>query len=69
MKCQDCEIENPVWFAASPLWNAVMGGPEANGDPGGIVCPNCFIVRAEAAGQKPTAWELRPEMIHETEIE
>lgn len=61
MPCQDCQRENPVWFAPSPLWNLVMGGEDARGDPGGTVCPNCFIERAEAAGQIPTAWELRPE--------
>lgn len=59
--CQDCERENPVWFAPSPLWNLVMGGPDAKDDPGGIICPNCFIKRAEAAGQTPTAWVLQPE--------
>lgn len=61
MSCQDCGRKNPVWFAASPLWNLVMGGPEAKGDPGGFICPNCFIDRAEAVGQRPTAWVLQPE--------
>ena len=38
-----------------------MGGEEAKGDPGGILCPVCFIIRAEEVGYRPTAWELRPE--------
>lgn len=61
--CQDCERKNPVWFAPSPLWNLVMGGPDAKGDPGGFICPNCFIKRAEAAGVTPTAWVLQPEQL------
>lgn len=59
--CGDCGGHNPVWFAPSPLWNLVMGGPQATGDPGGIVCPVCFIRRAEASGIEPTAWEVREE--------
>jgi hypothetical protein len=61
--CQDCQSENPVWFAPNPIWNLVMGGPEAKGDPGGTLCPNCFIKRAEAAGQRPTARVLQPETL------
>src|SRR5437868_786969 len=41
--CQDCGGRNPVWFAPNPVWNLVMGGPDAKGDPGGIICPVCFI--------------------------
>jgi hypothetical protein len=63
LQCQDCHGANPVWFAPNRLWNLVMGGPSAMGDPGGIVCPGCFILRAEAAGVVPTAWELRPEQL------
>lgn len=61
--CDDCNGHNPVWFAPNGLWNLVMGGPDAKGDPGGCICPVCFIKRAEAAGQLPTGWELRPEAI------
>lgn len=59
--CDDCSQPNPVWFAPSPIWNLVMGGPDASDDPGGIVCPNCFIQRAEQGGLVPTAWVLTPE--------
>jgi len=54
----DCGGPNPVWFAPNALWNLVIGGPEAQGDPGGFYCPVCFIGRAEAAGVRPTAWML-----------
>jgi hypothetical protein len=60
-RCDDCHGTNPVWFAPNALWNLVIGGPEAKGDPGGFICPVCFIARAEAGGMRPTAWELRPE--------
>lgn len=61
LACDDCGIANPTWFAPSPLWNLVMGGPEATDDPGGFICPACFIVRAEKAGVYPSAWRLEPE--------
>jgi hypothetical protein len=54
--CQSCGGPTLVWFAPNDLWNLVMGGPEARDDPGGFMCPNCFIRRAEAAGIVPTAW-------------
>lgn len=38
-----------------------MGGPDARGDPGGMLCPRCFTLRAEAAGIVPTAWVVQPE--------
>jgi hypothetical protein len=60
-RCDDCGGVNPVWYAPNALWNLVVGGPEAKGDPGGFICPGCFIARAEASGIRPTAWELRPE--------
>jgi hypothetical protein len=59
-RCDDCAGVNPVWFAPNKLWNLVVGGPEEKGDPGGFLCPNCFIRRAEAAGIASAAWELRP---------
>jgi hypothetical protein len=62
-RCDDCGRANPVWFAPSPLWNLVVGGPDATDDPGGIVCPICFIEKAEAAGIMPSdgAWLLTNE--------
>lgn len=59
--CDDCARPNPVWFAPSDLWNYVVGGPDAAEDPGGMLCPCCFIVRAEAAGVVPSAWVLTEE--------
>lgn len=59
--CEDCGAEPLVWFAPNSLWNRVKGGPEAKDDPGGMLCPNCFIKRAEALGIKPTAWIISME--------
>ncbi len=56
LSCMDCRTPVISWRAPNALWNLVMGGPEANDDPGGIVCPNCFLIRAEAAGISPAAW-------------
>lgn len=61
LHCDDCQQPYAVWFAPNPIWNFVMGGPDCKGDPGGMLCPRCFTLRAEAAGMVPTAWEVRPE--------
>lgn len=61
--CEDCNGTVHVWFAPNKLWNLVKGGPEATDDPGGQLCPNCFILRAEAAGIVPTAWILDQEVL------
>jgi len=60
--CQECGGENPVWFAPHDLWNRVMGGEDCKDDPGGILCPVCFIRRAEMAGIKDvwTVWTVHP---------
>lgn len=54
--CEDCHGETLVWRAPDLLWNLVIGGPEAKSDPGAMLCPNCFIRRAEAQGIKPIVW-------------
>lgn len=60
--CQDCRTpDNIGWFAPNVVWNHVMGGPEAMGDPGGIICIPCFVKRTDAAGLAPTGWQLVPE--------
>jgi len=57
--CQECGGENPVWFAPHDLWNRVMGGEDCKDDPGGIICPICFIRRAERVGIKEI-WRVGP---------
>ena len=42
----DCGHPNPIWFADNELWNAVMGGKAAKDDPGGVLCPTCFMLKA-----------------------
>lgn len=49
--CDGCGGSTRYWHAVNRLWNFVMGGPEAKGDPGGVLCPNCFIDRAAATGR------------------
>lgn len=62
-RCDECGGVNPVWFAPNDVWNLVVGGPDATDDPGGILCPICFIRKAEGAGVRPTAWALSPERL------
>lgn len=60
--CAECGGPNVVWFAPNDLWNAVMrDGDRGNPDLVGIVCPVCFIRRAERAGHRPPAWRVEPE--------
>jgi hypothetical protein len=54
--CDDCSCEYVTpWFAANELWNRVVPDRVA------LLCPNCFLKRAKAAGLNPTGWEIREE--------
>lgn len=57
--CDDCGKPYPPWMAPHDVWNLVMGGPDAKDDPGGMLCPTCFIVRAERAGEHHI-WDFAP---------
>ena len=60
--CMDCgTLDTPVWFADNVVWNRVVGGPGSQYDPGGFLCPTCFVRRAEESGMRPTGWRLTPE--------
>jgi hypothetical protein len=52
--CQLCGGQNVTWFAPNELWNQVMGNPN------GIVCPTCFILKAQSAGVV-NVWRIQPE--------
>lgn len=45
--CQECGRPYPPWVARNEVWNLVMGGPEATDDPGGLMCPGCFLIKAD----------------------
>jgi len=63
--CGACMAANPIWFTDSPLWNRVVGGPRAKGDPGGVLCPACFMARADhALGEQ--VWTVLP---HDDSVE
>jgi hypothetical protein len=51
-QCRRCLHENAVWFAPSPLWNAVMRGGSIDGQPiyEDMVCAACFISLAQEKG-------------------
>ena len=50
--CKRCGRGNVVWFAPSPLWNAVMRGGSIDGEPefSDLVCASCFMQLAEEQG-------------------
>lgn len=50
--CKRCGRSGIVWFAESPLWNAVIRGGSINGAPkfGDMVCASCFMELAEEQG-------------------
>ena len=57
MQCHECGDHNPIWFAPHDIWNRVVGGPDATDDPGGVLCPNCFLKKAGAVFPN-TVWKL-----------
>jgi hypothetical protein len=59
-RCQECGHTCVPWFTDNWLWNHVVGGPACTDDPGGYLCPQCFMVRAEAAFPG-LVWRLFPE--------
>jgi hypothetical protein len=56
--CEECGRENVTWFAPNPLWNLVVRDKD-KADP--MLCPLCFIRRAEKAGFNRDAWAVWPE--------
>lgn len=42
--CQGCGRRYDRWWAPQPLWDELIGNY------GGLLCPRCFTVRAEAVG-------------------
>ena len=50
--CKRCGRGNTLWFAPSPLWNAVMRGGSIDGEPlyDDLVCATCFMEIAEEKG-------------------
>jgi hypothetical protein len=58
--CEECGRENVTWFAPSKLWNKVCRANRGStADP--MLCPVCFIKRAEAAGYNGQTWKVAPE--------
>lgn len=58
-KCEDCGGANVVWHAPSPIWNKVCRPEGYRCDP--MICPTCFVIRAEKAGIHSTSWRIAPE--------
>lgn len=56
--CHACGQSYPVWRAPDDLWNLVLGGSSAKGDPGGMLCPNCFLRLADLVEPQRGAWVL-----------
>lgn len=52
--CEECGRENVTWFGPSEIWNKVVRVP---GERDQMLCPVCFIKRAEKAGYGPV-WQV-----------
>ena len=50
-RCQECGVENVVWFTDNIVWNRVIPGRTA------MLCPICFIRRADGVIPN-TGWKL-----------
>lgn len=57
LRCDDCQQPYARWFADNDVWNLVIGGPAATDDPGGMLCPRCFTIRAAIVYESPK-WHL-----------
>lgn len=55
--CDECGGRNIVWSAPNDVWNQVTGHPA-----GLILCPVCFVRRADAAGFRD-CWTLVPDAL------
>lgn len=53
-RCQDCGRQNVIWHTPLELWDRVVREHHPDKDP--MLCPVCFIVRAEKAGVLPVSW-------------
>lgn len=58
LHCDDCQQPYGCWFADNDVWNYVIGGPAAKDDPGGMLCPRCFTIRAEVVFEQSAIWHL-----------
>jgi hypothetical protein len=59
--CEDCGGDNIKWFTLNVVWNEVREAQERFGsEAASIVCPTCFVVRADAAGYDVRSWLLLP---------
>lgn len=54
--CAHCGRDYPIWYAPSPLWNAVMRRPDVNLEDLGFCCPDCFIRFADKTEIGPKFW-------------
>jgi hypothetical protein len=52
--CKNCASAYVTWFTENEIWNTAV--PES-----GMLCPNCFLARAERAGIADSAWKIVPE--------
>lgn len=54
--CEDCKTKtNPIWWTDNVFWNSVMEEKL-----GKILCPLCFIKRAEKK-YDVVSWRIAPE--------
>lgn len=58
-RCQDCGHAYSPWVTDNPLWNQVIGGDGTTSDPGGHLCPACFMRHTETVHGQIT-WRVVP---------
>lgn len=58
LTCDECRQPYAPWFTDNAVWNYVVGGPAATDDPGGMLCPRCFTLRAESKYGFPPVWRV-----------
>lgn len=62
--CERCGEKNIRWYVESQFWNVVISLWKVErwtgGDPGAILCVQCFVTIANEVGYDVPSWELRP---------
>lgn len=64
--CDDCGRPNTRWWVDSGLWNHVIR-PQGETADEPMLCPVCFVVRAERVIVAPPSWQLLPDARWEPE--
>lgn len=56
--CQECGEAYPIWFTDNAVWNYVLSGGTSTREQGGMLCPRCFMAKAEPLYAAALTWRI-----------